>query len=99
MSVRRRGPVIEVSGACPAEDAESLLQLYLSMDDDPIVDWAECEAAHGAVIQLLLALPPGRLRGAPRGAFLRQMAAPALASAPLGGFSREGFSATRRPKT
>ena len=61
---------IELSGACPVEDAEVLLQ-HLSSAPDAAVDWTACESAHTAVIQVMLV---ARVRpiGPPRGPFLRE---------------------------
>ncbi len=44
---------IELHGECPSEDAEALLR-YLLADPAAAVDWSACEAAHTAVIQVLL---------------------------------------------
>lgn len=60
--------VILLEGACPIEDAEALL-LSLSTSTDTVVDWRGCEAAHTAVVQVLLAASP-RLIGPPASDFL-----------------------------
>ena len=60
---------VRLEGICTIEDAEALLR-RLSDDPDAEVDWSECNQAHAAVIQVLLAARP-RMIGAPRDAFLR----------------------------
>jgi hypothetical protein len=67
---------IELSGDCPAEDAEVLLRHLTGQPSVP-VDWRMCDAAHGAVVQVLMAAG-AELRGPPRGAFLRDMVEPAM---------------------
>jgi hypothetical protein len=58
MSVRRHddGTII-LEGGCPAEDAESLLQL-LQATPEARLDWAECGHLHTAVLQVILAARP-----------------------------------------
>ena len=67
---------IELAGACPVEDAEVLLQ-HLSAAPEATVNWAACESAHTAVIQVLLV---ARVRpiGSPKGRFLREQVSPLL---------------------
>jgi hypothetical protein len=69
---------IRLLGVCPADDAETLLQLLLA---HPVaeVDWRGCESAHAAVIQVLL-IAKRPLRGPPAGAFLHRFIGPALGS-------------------
>ena len=68
---------VTMAGTCPIEDAEELQQCLLSHQGAE-VDWRSCDAAHTAVVQVLLAA--GRaLRGPPRGEFLRTHVAPLLA--------------------
>jgi hypothetical protein len=67
---------IRLQGSCPIVDAEPLLQCLLAAPD-AVVDWSGCDAAHTAVVQILLAAKP-RLRGPPRGALLRDVVAPLL---------------------
>jgi hypothetical protein len=50
-------------GACVVEEAEALLD-WLRVTPDATVDLSACEAAHSALLQLLLAAAPG-LSGAP----------------------------------
>lgn len=69
------GPIC-LSGTSPAEDAETLLQLLLARPDAEI-DWRDCEAAHAAVIEVLL-VARRRLVGPPKGAFLQRFVAPTL---------------------
>jgi hypothetical protein len=77
MSVERiDDATIRLQGICPIEDAESLLQCLLAAPG-AVVDWSGCDAAHTAVIQILLAAKPS-LRGPPRGAFLCDVVAPLL---------------------
>ena len=70
---------IHLEGVCPIEDAEPLLQLVLA-DPGATVDWSSCELAHSAIVQVLLA-SRARLIGSPKGAFLRDYVALALAHA------------------
>ena len=65
--------VIKLSGRCPSEDAEALLQLLLA-SPGAHVDWCECQSAHAAVIQVLMAARP-RLLGPPSGEFLHRWVA------------------------
>ena len=60
---------IRLAGVCPSEDAESLLRLVADRPNLTI-DWRECENAHAAVVQVLLAAKPA-MRGPPAGEFLR----------------------------
>jgi hypothetical protein len=77
MSVERiDDATIRLQGVCPIEDAEPLLQCLLATPG-AVVDWSGCDAAHTAVIQVLLAAKPS-LHGPPRGAFLRDVVAPLL---------------------
>ncbi len=67
---------IELDGVCPSGDAESLQQ-HLIASPHARINWRTCEAAHTAVIQILLAsMPP--LHGPPAGTFLRDYVAPLL---------------------
>lgn len=65
--------VIELSGHCPLEDAETLQQ-HLMVAQDATIDWRACETAHTAVIQVLLAARP-KLLGPPIGGFLKERVA------------------------
>jgi hypothetical protein len=67
---------IRLIGDCPADDAETLLQLLL---DNPAadIDWRDCESAHAAVVQVLL-VARRSLRGPPASPFLDQFIGPAL---------------------
>jgi len=76
MTVAMRAGIIHLEGTCPAGDAEELLQLLLS-DTDSYVDYRTCDAAHSAVVQVLLAAGR-RIVGPPRGAGLAAIVAPAL---------------------
>ena len=69
--------IIELAGTCSVEDAETLLQ-HLMSAESAVVDWSECEAAHTAVIQVLL-VAGTRPTGVPRGRFLREYVGPLLA--------------------
>jgi len=69
--------VILLEGMCPSEDAEAVLQ-YLSSYPTAPIDWRGCEAAHTAVIQVLMAFR-AKLLGPPAGEALRDWVAPALA--------------------
>ena len=70
---------IELTGACPVEDAEVLLQHLLTMPNAK-VDWRSCESAHTAVIQVLLVAKVLPL-GPPNNAFLRDYVEPQLGRA------------------
>jgi hypothetical protein len=65
---------IELQGICPIEDTEVLLQCLLSTPQST-VDWRNCDFAHAAIVQVLLAAKVS-LRGPPRGEFLRNMVDP-----------------------
>lgn len=67
---------IELTGACPVEDAEALLQCLLTTPAGA-VDWSACESAHTAVIQVLLVAKAAPV-GAPVSGFLRDIVAPLL---------------------
>ncbi len=70
------GGAVALVGACPSEDAEALLR-YLAGHPTAEVDWRECEGAHTAVIQVLMAagICP---RGPPANGFLAAFVAPLL---------------------
>ena len=65
---------VELTGTCPVEDAELLLQQLLA-NPGAAVDWSNCESAHAAVIQVLLVAGVIPL-GTPAGLFLREKIAP-----------------------
>jgi hypothetical protein len=67
---------IALEGACPSEDADALVQLLLTRPGTT-VDWRACEAAHSAVIQVLMAAKP-RLLGPPASESLRTWVEPNL---------------------
>ena len=71
---------IALEGACPSEDADALVQLLLTRPGTT-VDWRACEAAHSAVIQVLMAAKP-RLLGPPSGESLRKWVEPNLVGEP-----------------
>lgn len=68
--------VIALEGTCVLEDAETLHQFLLG-NPEAIVDWRECDEAHSAIVQLLMAFG-NVLRGPPRGEFLRIRIDPVL---------------------
>ena len=72
---------IRLEGACTDADAEPLAR-FLLLDPAAAVDWRDCDHAHTAVVQLLLAArrPP---RGPPRSLFLRTWVEPLLSRAKL----------------
>jgi hypothetical protein len=79
MTVTISNGSIELTGICPVEDAETLLQ-YLLSTPHATVDWSACESAHSAVVQVLLvakAIP----RGSPKSPFLRDHVMPLLVRA------------------
>ena len=51
---------IELTGICSSEEGEVLLQ-HLLATPNMMVNWRGCEAAHTAVIQVLMAARPGLL--------------------------------------
>lgn len=61
---------IRLSGACPVDDAESLLQLLLA-NPAAEIDWRDCHSAHAAIIQVVL-VARRRLQGPPASAFLNR---------------------------
>lgn len=67
---------IELSGNCPVEDAELLLQQLLDNPRAPVA-WRACESAHAAVIQVLLVARVAPT-GTPISPFLRDKVAPLL---------------------
>jgi hypothetical protein len=69
---------IRLIGACPVDDAETLLQLLLA-NPTAEIDWRGCESTHAAVIQVLL-VAKRPLRGSPAGLFLSRFIGPALTS-------------------
>ena len=70
---------IVLEGACPSEDADALVQ-HLLASPEAAVDWRACEAAHSAVIQVLMAAKR-RLVGPPAGEALRAWVEPSLREA------------------
>lgn len=77
MSVRLiTDDTIALQGTCPIDDAETLLEYLL---DRPArrVDWAQCEAAHTAVIQILM-ISKAVLLNAPKNLFLAAHVFPVL---------------------
>jgi hypothetical protein len=61
--------VILLRGVCPIEDAEALLR-RLSDAPGATVDWSDCEQAHTAVIQVMMA-GSANVVGTPVDPFLR----------------------------
>lgn len=70
---------IFLEGRCPVEDAETLVRL-LSLAPSATIDWRDCDHAHTAVIQVLMAARPTML-GPPRGIQLRHWIEPIFAGA------------------
>ena len=68
--------VIELKGACAVEDAEVLLQLLLDTPHAQ-VDWRNCQSAHLAVVQVLLAANLVPI-GPPASDFLKDQVAPLM---------------------
>jgi len=69
---------IELTGICSSEEGEVLLQ-HLLASPNMMVNWRGCEAAHTAVIQVLMAARP-RLLGPPADIFLEKWVQPVLAA-------------------
>lgn len=65
MALDTSGAVIRLSGHCPVEEAEPLLDA-LRLNPDAIVDLTGAAWVHTAVLQVLLAAAPS-LRGRPAG--------------------------------
>jgi hypothetical protein len=78
---------IELTGLCPSDDAEPLLRFLLA-DPGASVDWRDCQGAHTAVVQVLMAVKP-KLLGPPADARLKDWVAPAVAR-----FGDEGLDAS-----
>jgi hypothetical protein len=72
---------IELTGICSSEEGEILLQ-HLLASPNIMVDWRGCEAAHTAVIQVLMAART-KLVGPPAAALLEKWVQPALAATML----------------
>ena len=69
---------IELEGTCSSDDAELLMQ-HLLATPNMTVDWRGCEAAHTAVVQVLMAARP-KLLGPPATALLEKWVQPLLAA-------------------
>ena len=67
---------IELSGTCSSDEGEILLQ-HLLATPNMMVDWRGCEAAHSAVVQVLMAARP-KLLGPPAAADLQKWVQPVL---------------------
>jgi hypothetical protein len=69
MTVRLVDDAIVLEGVCPVEDAEPLQRLLLQ-HRGAAVDWRVCDAAHTAVLQVLLVAKPS-IKGPARATFLQ----------------------------
>jgi hypothetical protein len=69
---------IELMGICSSDEGEVLLQQLLA-NPNMMVDWCGCEAAHTAVIQVLMAARP-KLLGPPAAILLEKWVQPVLAA-------------------
>jgi len=69
---------IELEGSCSSDEAEALLQHVLATPN-ATVDWRGCEAAHTAVVQVLMAAGP-KILGPPVGVRLEKWVQPMLAA-------------------
>jgi hypothetical protein len=78
MTVRLVDGGIVLEGTCPVEDAEPLQSLLLQYPE-AAVDWRACDAAHTAVLQILL-VARRRIKGPARAAFLQDFILPVLTS-------------------
>jgi hypothetical protein len=76
MTVRCEDDVVFLEGACPVEDAESLLVLFQQQPDRQI-DLSQCVRAHSAVVQVLLVAQP-RLHGTGAKGFVQQWIVPLI---------------------
>jgi hypothetical protein len=72
----RPGGVIELTGICGIDDAETL-QRHLLAAPRSAIEWGACEHLHAAVLQVLLAAKPP-IEGLPSSSFLRVHVAPLL---------------------
>jgi hypothetical protein len=79
VTVRLIDSAIVLEGDCPVEDAEALQSLLLQ-HPGAAVDWRACDAAHTAVLQVLLVAKPS-IRGRARSAFLQDLIVPVLTGA------------------
>ena len=57
MTVRLNEDTILLTGACPAQDAETLAE-FLILQRSRSVDASQCTSLHGAVLQTLMAFRP-----------------------------------------
>ena len=85
--------VILLAGACPVEDAETLLEHLQARREGP-VDWSGCTALHTAVLQILMAAKP-KLLGECGDEFVRTWAA----ITPRDGVAAKGRKAARDRKS
>jgi len=69
---------VELTGICSSDEGEILLQ-HLLATPNIMVDWRGCEAAHTAVIQVLMATRP-KLLGPPASVLLEKWVQPVLAA-------------------
>jgi len=68
MTVRFEDGAILLEGACPVDEAETLLEMLLTHPGVP-VDWSACRHLHTAVLQVMMA--SGRaIQGQPDDPFL-----------------------------
>jgi hypothetical protein len=77
MTLRISGDgAVALVGDCPSEDADALLR-HLCIHRTADVDWRECESAHTAVVQVLIA---ARIRpqGPAANRFLAEIVEPLL---------------------
>ena len=76
MTVSVTGAGFELIGDCPSEEAEPLLAYLLANPGGPVV-WRDCDWAHTAIVQVLLAAGVQPV-GPARGAFLSDLLEPLL---------------------
>jgi hypothetical protein len=69
---------IVLEGACPHQEAETLLQ-HLITTPEAAVDLRACDFVHSAVVQVLMVFKP-KLLGPPRPGAIRQWVYPQLIS-------------------
>jgi hypothetical protein len=94
MTVAANG-TIELTGHCPVEEAETLLQHLLAMPG-ALVDWRGCESAHAALIQVLFVAGCAPL-GPPLSDFLRDHIEPLLLRAASARTTESGGFDTMSP--
>lgn len=82
MTVRLEEDVVFLEGACPVEDAETLIGLF-DIKPDRIVDLTGCASLHAAIVQAVMVYGV-RVRGDADDEFLRTWILPSLVGRLIG---------------